>query len=45
MNEIELFSRIKQSKSFAELLQYVNGKTKAETQSKCGHLFEKGGIM
>jgi hypothetical protein len=41
MNGIELFDRIKQSNTFAELLQSVNGKTKAETQSKCGNLFEK----
>jgi hypothetical protein len=41
MNGIELFDRIKQANTFAELLQSVNGKTKAETQSKCGNLFEK----
>ena len=41
MNGIELFDRIKQVNTFAELLQSVNGKTKAETQSKCGNLFEK----
>lgn len=41
MNGIELFVRIKQANTFAELLQSVNGKTKAETQSKCGNLFEK----
>jgi len=41
MNGIELFERIKQSNSFAELLQSVNGKTKAEMQSKSGNLFEK----
>jgi hypothetical protein len=41
MNGIELFDRIKQANSFAELLQSVNGKTNAEKQSKCGNLFEK----
>ena len=41
MNGIELFDRIKQANTFAELLQSVNGETKAETQSKCGNLFEK----
>jgi len=38
---IELFDRIKQVNTFAELLQSVNGKSKAETQSKRGNLFEK----
>jgi len=41
MNGIELFERIKQVSTFDELLQFVNGKTKAETQSKRGNLFEK----
>jgi len=41
MNGIELFDRIKQANTFAELLQSVNGKTKADTQSKRGNLFEK----
>jgi len=41
MNGIELFERIKQSNTFAELLQSVNRKTKADTQSKRGHVFEK----
>ena len=41
MNGIELFERIKQVSTFAELLQSVNGKRKAETQSKRGNLFEK----
>ena len=41
MNGIELFERIKQVYTFDELLQSVNGKTKAETQSKRGNLFEK----
>jgi hypothetical protein len=41
MNGVELFDRIKQANTFAELLQSVKGKTKAETQSKCGNLFEK----
>jgi hypothetical protein len=41
MNGIELFHRIKQVNTFAEILQDANGKTKAETQSKCGNLFEK----
>lgn len=41
MNGIELFERIKQVSTFGELLQSVNGKTKAETQSKRGNVFEK----
>jgi hypothetical protein len=41
MNGIELFERIKQVSTFNELLQSVNGKTKTETQSKRGNLFEK----
>ena len=41
MNGIELFEGIKQVSTFAELLQSVNGKTKAETQSKHGNLIEK----
>jgi hypothetical protein len=41
MNGIELFERIQQVSTFDELLQCVNGKTKAETQSKRGNLFEK----
>jgi hypothetical protein len=41
MNGIELFERIQQVSTFDELLQSVNGKTKAETQSKKGNLFEK----
>ena len=41
MNGIELFERIQQVSTFGELLQYVNGKTKAETQSKRGNVFEK----
>jgi hypothetical protein len=41
MNGIELFERIQQVSTFDELLQSVNGKTKAETQSKRGNLFEK----
>jgi hypothetical protein len=41
MNGIKLFEIIKQANTFAEILQSVNGKTKAETQSKCGNLFEK----
>lgn len=41
MNGIEFFDRIKQANTVAELLQSVNGKTKAETQSKRGNLFEK----
>jgi len=41
MNGIELFDRIKQSNTFAELLQSVNGKTKTDTQSKRGNVFEK----
>jgi len=41
MNGLELFEGIKQVSTFEELLQSVNGKTKAETQSKRGNLFEK----
>jgi hypothetical protein len=41
MNGIELFERIKEVSTFDELLQSVNGKTKTETQSKRGNLFEK----
>jgi hypothetical protein len=41
MNGIELFKLIQQMSTFGELLQSVNGKTKAETQSKRGNLFEK----
>ena len=41
MNGIELFVRIQQVSTFDELLQSVNGKTKAETQSKRGNVFEK----
>jgi hypothetical protein len=41
MNGIQLFQNIKQVFSFQELLQSINGKTKAETQSKRGNLFEK----
>jgi hypothetical protein len=41
MNGIELFDRIKQFNTFAELLQSVTGKTSAETQSKRGNIFEK----
>ena len=41
MNGIELFEKIKEGSTFAELLQSVNGKTKAETQSKRGNIFEK----
>lgn len=41
MNGIELFEGIKQVSTFAELLHSVNGKTKAETQSKRGNVFEK----
>lgn len=41
MNGIELFQQIKKVSTFAELLQSVNGKTKAETQSKRGNLIEK----
>jgi hypothetical protein len=39
MNGIELFEAIKQVSTFAELLQ--SNKTKAETQSKKGNVFEK----
>ena len=41
MNGIELFERIQQVSTFDELLQSVNGKTKADTQSKRGNVFEK----
>ena len=41
MNGIELFERIQQVSTFDELLQSVNGKTKVETQSKRGNVFEK----
>ena len=41
MNGIELFERIQQLSTFAELLQSVNWKTKTETQSKRGNVFEK----
>ena len=41
MNGIELFERIQQVSTFDKLLQSVNGKTKAETQSKRGNVFEK----
>jgi hypothetical protein len=41
MNGIKLFERIQQVSTFDELLQSVNGKTKAETQSKRGNVFEK----
>ena len=33
MNGIELFDQMKQVSTFAELLQSVNSKTNAETQS------------
>ena len=41
MNGTELFERVQQVSTFAELLQSVNGKTKTETQSKRGNVFEK----
>ena len=41
MNGTELFDRIKQVSTVDELLQSVNGNTKAETQSKRGNVFEK----
>jgi hypothetical protein len=41
MNGIELFARIKQVTTFEELLQSVQGKTKGETQSRRGNMFEK----
>ena len=43
MNGIELFERIQQVSTFDELLQSINGKTKAETQSKRGNVVEKVG--
>jgi hypothetical protein len=45
MNGIELFALMKQSATLNELLQTVQGKTKAETQSKRGNLFEKLGSL
>jgi hypothetical protein len=41
MNGIELFDRMQKVSTFHELLQFVNGKTKAEIQSKRGNVFEK----
>lgn len=41
MNGTELFERIKQVSTFDELLQSINEKTKSETQSKRGNVFEK----
>jgi hypothetical protein len=41
MNGIELFERIQQVSTLDELLQSVNGKTKAEIQSKRGNMIEK----
>ena len=41
MNGIELFERIQEVSTFDELLQSVNGKTAADTQSKRGNVFEK----
>ena len=41
MNGIELFERIQVASTFDELLQTIDGKTKAETQSKRGNVFEK----
>ena len=41
MNGIELFKRMQQVSTFDELIQSINGKTKAETQSKRGNVFEK----
>ena len=41
MNGIELFEHIQQVSTFDELLQSVYGKTRAETQSKRGNVFEK----
>jgi hypothetical protein len=41
MNGIELFEKIKKVYTFNELLQSINGKTKTETQSKRGNVFEK----
>jgi hypothetical protein len=41
MNGIELYELIQNSSTFDELLQFANGKTKTETQSKKGNLFEK----
>ena len=41
MNGIELFKHMQQVFTFDELLQSINGKTKAETQSKRGNVFEK----
>ena len=41
MNGIELFEGIKQASTLGEIIQSVNGKTKAETQSKRGNITEK----
>ena len=41
MNGTELFECIKHFSTFNEFLLSVNGKTKAETQSKRGNLYEK----
>ena len=41
MNGIELFNQIKNTATFSELLQSINEKSKATTQSKRGNLFEK----
>ena len=41
MNGIELLERIKQVSTFNDLLQTIEGKTKAEIQSKRGNVFEK----
>jgi len=41
MNGIELFERIQAVSTFDELLHSIDGKTKAETQSKRGNVFEK----
>jgi hypothetical protein len=41
MNGIELFELIKKVCTFDELLQSISGKTKTETQSKRGNVFEK----
>jgi hypothetical protein len=41
MNGLELFEQIKSASSVENILQSITGKTKAETQSKRGNVFEK----
>lgn len=41
MNGLELIEQIKSVSTFADILQSIIGKTKAETQSKRGNMYEK----